>query len=209
MVVSVRHRISDAIPLRSPAPGQNDDQGDTNCSGCHSEILLHSAARVAPASFADGKDPLTNYYPRTTDALRRQPVVIRGGEELGSYDIEMQAASSFKISGTIISSVTPPNGRVPSGQLSALRLPRSTSSRATQHPGQRWLPALGTVQLSQSGDHVGARLSKSRDPTRIYDLSTWFANRILTGGASITIGRTPLNSRQGPHGVGASHLIPA
>jgi len=190
----------DGYPLLMPgAQARTDDQGQYKLfwlpPGEYFVATMLPRGRRTPS--ADGKDPLTTYYPRTTDTLRAQPVVIRGGEELGGFDIEMQAASSFKISGTIISSVTPPSGPGPVGaNVGSTTATINILVRDPSIPDGVGSRTLGTVQVSQSSDQLwSAPFEVSGIQPGIYDLSTWVRESNPDGGSSITIGRTPVEIR--------------
>ncbi len=138
------HSYQDGYPLLMPGPqARTDDQGEYKLfwlpPGEYFLATMWPRGRRTPSP--DGKDLVTSYYPRTTDTLTAQPVVIRGGEERAGYDIEMQATSSFKISGTIISSVTPPTGPGPVGaNVGSATATISILARDPNIPGQHWLP---------------------------------------------------------------------
>jgi hypothetical protein len=190
----------DGYPLLAPGPqARTDDQGEYKLfwlpPGEYLLATLLPRGRRPPSP--DGKDPIRTYYPRTTDALTAQPIVIRGGEELAGYDIEMQAASSFKISGKIISSVTPPNGTGPVGaNVGSTTATISILTRDPNIPDSVGARTLGTVQLSQSGENTwSAPFEVSGVQPGVYDLSTWVRESNPDGGASITIGRTPVEIR--------------
>jgi hypothetical protein len=187
----------DGYPLLAPGPqARTDDQGEYKLfwlpPGEYFLATMFPRGRRTPSP--DGKDLVTTYYPRTTDTLTAQPVVIRGGEERAGFDIEMQATSSFKISGTIISSVTPPTGPgVVGANVGAMTATININARDPNIPDSIGTRALGTVQLSQAGDQMwSAPFEVSGIQPGIYDLSTWVRESNPDGGASITIGRTPV-----------------
>jgi hypothetical protein len=195
------HSYQDGYPLLMPGPqARTDDQGEYKLfwlpPGEYFIATMLPRGRRTPSP--DGKDPLTTYYPRTTDALMAQRVVIRGGEELAGFDIEMQAASSFKISGTIISSVTPPTGPGPVGaNVGSATATINILARDPNVPDIAGSPRnLGTVQLSESGENTwSTHFEVSGIQPGIYDLSTWVRESNPDGGSSITIGRTPVEIR--------------
>ena len=187
----------DGYPLLSPGPqARTDDQGEYKLfwlpPGEYFLAATFPRGRRTPSP--DGKDLVTTYYPRTTDTLIAQPVIIRGGEERAGFDIEMQATSSFKISGTIISSVTPPTGPgVVGANVGATTATINILARDSNIPDSVGTRALGTVQVVQTGDQVwSAPFEVSGIQPGIYDLSTWVRESNPDGGSSITIGRTPV-----------------
>ena len=191
------HSYQDGYPLLMPGPqARTDDQGEYKLfwlpPGEYFLATTWPRGRRTPSP--DGKDLVTSYYPRTTDTLTAQPVVIRGGEERAGYDIEMQATSSFKISGTIISSVTPPTGPGPVGaNVGSATATINILARDPNIPDSIGSRTLGTVQLSQSGEQKwSAPFEVSGIQPGIYDLSTWVRESNPDGGSSITIGRTPV-----------------
>jgi hypothetical protein len=190
----------DGYPLLAPGvQARTDDQGEYKLfwlpPGEYFLATMFPRGRRTPSP--DGKDLVTTYYPRNTDTLTAQPIVIRGGEERPGFDIEMQAPSSFKISGRIVSSVTPPAGPGPVGaNVGSTTATINILVRDPNVPEVVGPRALGTVQLSQSADNMwSAPFEVSGIQPGIYDLSTWVRESNPDGGSSITIGRTPVEIR--------------
>jgi len=190
----------DGYPILQPgATTTTDDQGEYKLfwlpPGEYVVATMLPRGRKPPP--VDGKDPVRTFYPQTTDVLMAQPVSIRGGEELAGFDIEMQMARSFKISGEIISAVAPPTVPAPVGaNVGPTTATISIMARDPSVPDNVGSRNLGTVQLSPSGDNKwSSRFEVQGILPGVYDISTWVRESNPDGGSSITIGRTPVEVR--------------
>ena len=201
MVEAFVHSYQDGYPLLMPGPqARTDDQGEYKLfwlpPGEYFLATMWPRGRRTPSPM--GKISSRATIPRTTDTLTAQPVVVRGGEERAGYDIEMQATSSFKISGTIVvGSRTPPTGPGPVGANVGSATATINILARPEHFGTALAPApLARSNSPSPVTKSGARLSKYRASNAESPISLpGFANRIPMARSSITIGRTPVEIR--------------
>jgi hypothetical protein len=179
--------------LQNVAQDTTDDHGDYRLFWLPSGEYL--VAAIPPrGDSTGGRQQVRTFYPATTEALMARAILVRDGQEMAGFDVEMQTASSFKVSGEIISSVPPPSAPAVVGANVG---PTTATITILAHdpsvPDNVASRTLGSVTLSPIGD---GKSSSHFEVEGIlpgsYDISTWMRESNPDGGSSITIARTPI-----------------
>jgi len=182
--------------LQTVATDTTDDRGEYRLFWLPPGEYL--VAAIPPRGAAtSGRQQVRTFYPATTDALMARPILVSGGQEMAGFDVEIQTAPSFKVSGEIISSVPPPTAPAVVGANVG---PTTATITILAHdpsvPDNVASRTLGAVTLQPIGD---GKSSSHFEVENIlpgsYDLSTWMRESNPDGGSSITIARTAIEVR--------------
>jgi len=181
--------------LLSAASALTDDHGDYRLFWLSpGEYLVAALPKPAIAAV---KQPVRTFYPGTADVLMARPVVVRGGDDASGFDIELQTAAPFKISGEIVSSVPPPTApAVVGANVGPTTATITILSHDPSVPDNVASRTLGAVTLTPIGDgKSSAHFEVDGIMPGSYDISTWMRESNPDGGSSITIARAPVEVR--------------
>jgi hypothetical protein len=188
IVEAIRIAYQNGTPVQQMVRAEvTDDLGEYRIFGLPPGEYLVSSGQP-PMPFTAPAQLARTFYPGTRDVLSAVPINLRGGEERSGIDVRLIEAPSFRISGEITSSVTPPTTPAPA----ILRQITPTTASLVLLPADPSTPEglarnFGTVNLTPAaGGQYAAHFDIDGVLPGIYDVGTWVRESKADGGSVAT-----------------------